>query len=87
MSEQEFEKAEVMKERIHEATMLLDVLLESQYGCMDHVEEVLKVTGRLLSEAWELAEDIFPDRRLLAEDQVASLKSALCEAEQSILAA
>lgn len=49
---------EKMKERIHEAMILLKVLTDSPHGNVNHVEEVCTVCNRLLEEAWVMADEI-----------------------------
>ncbi len=54
------QKARVMMERVVEAQRLLDPLAESPSGNRETVAEALAVSGRLLDEAWEMADELFP---------------------------
>lgn len=53
-------KAEALKERIHEAAVVLGALRNSEHRNISGASEVLDVVDRLLSDAWTIADGLDP---------------------------
>ena len=65
-SKERLEKARLMQERMVEAQRVIDLLAESSHGKVGTTEETLHVCSRLIEEAWEASDELFPSAHELS---------------------